>query len=210
MNISKTLENQREISRTVRCFCDSFSWETQSVKVWWNLNLLERHIKEKIIQQWLANLSFIFLEFNDVLKLSFNHHLFLVLQKHKLILQMNSFCENLLHLLVSIQQLTKNTIMFCLYSFSLHHQKSKIAFAIKMHTLNAMIKFIVNTTFLLQATAVFTETHDSTLRTRTLEKISATQDRVFRCVMRRHEEKVIFKMKILKENLVLKLFHMIK
>ncbi len=121
---------------------------------------------------------------------------------------MSSSCEDLLHLLVSIQQLMKNTITFCLYSFSLHHQESKIAFAIEMHTLDATISFVVDTTFLLQATAVFTETHDSTLRTRTLKKISATQDRVFRCAIRRHERKVIFKMKILEENLVLKLFHM--
>jgi len=118
---------------------------------------------------------------------------------------MSSFCEDLLHLLVSVQQLTKNAITFCLYSFSLHHRESKIAFAIKMHTLNATIDFVVNTTFLLQATAVFTRTHDSTLRIRTLKMISATQDRVFDCAMRKHEEKVIFKMKILKENLVLEL-----
>ncbi len=68
-----------------------------------------------------------------------------------------------------------------------------------------MIKLVVNIAFLLQTTAVFTETHHSMLRTRTLKKISATQDWVFYCVMRRHEEKVIFKMKILEENLVLKL-----
>ncbi len=79
-----------------------------------------------------------------------------------------------------------------------------------MHTLDAMIEFIVNMTFLLQATAVFTKMHDSMLRTRTLKKISATQVRVFRCAMRRHEEKVLFKMKILEENLVLKLSHMIR
>jgi len=102
----------------------------------------------------------------------------------------------------------KNVIMFCLYSFSLHHRESKIAFAIKMHILDAMIEFIVNTTFLLQVTAMFTRMHDSTLRTCTLKKIFATQDKVFRCAMRRHEEKVIFKMKILEENLVLKLFCM--
>jgi len=77
-----------------------------------------------------------------------------------------------------------------------------------MHTLNATISFVVDMTFLLQATAVFTETHDSTLRTRTLKKIFATQDRVFDCAMRRHEEKVIFKTKILEENLMLKLFCM--
>jgi len=125
-------------------------------------------------------------------------------------LQINSSYEDLLHLLVSIQQLMKNAITFCLYSFSLHHQESKIAFAIKMHTLDAMIEFIVNMTFLLQATAVFTKMHDSMLRTRTLKKISATQVRVFCCAIRRHEEKVIFKMKILEENLVLKLSHMIR
>ncbi len=77
-----------------------------------------------------------------------------------------------------------------------------------MHTLDAMIKFIVNTAFLLQVIAVFTEMHDSMLRTRTLKKIFATQDKVFDCVMRKHEEKVIFKTKILKENLVLKLSYM--
>jgi len=77
-----------------------------------------------------------------------------------------------------------------------------------MHTLNATIDFIVNTTFLLQTTAVFTRTHDSTLRTYTLKKISVTQDKVFDCVMRKHEEKVIFKTKILEENLVLKLSYM--
>jgi len=74
-----------------------------------------------------------------------------------------------------------------------------------MHTLDATIEFVVNTTFLLQVTAMFTRTHDSTLRTCTLKKISATQDKVFRCAMRRHEEKVIFETKILEENLVLKL-----
>jgi len=109
---------------------------------------------------------------------------------------------------VSIQQLTKNAITFCLYSFSLHHQESKIAFAIEMHTLDATIKFVVNTTFLLQAIAVFTEMHDSMLRIYMLKKIFVTQDKVFHCAMKRHEEKVIFKTKILKENLVLKLFHM--
>jgi len=208
MNISRTLENWRKISETVRRFCNSFSWEIQSVKVWWNLNLLEEHVKKKIIQRWLANLSLILLELDDVLKLSFNHRLFLIFQKHKLILQMNSFREDLLHLLVSIQQLIKNAIAFCLYSFSLHHRESKIALAIEMYTLNATIEFNVNTTFLLQVTAVFTRTHDNTLRIRMLKKISATQDRVFDCAMRRHEEKVIFKTKILKENLVLELFHM--
>jgi len=86
---------------------------------------------------------------------------------------MNSFCKDLLHLLVSIQQLMKNMIAFCLYSFSLHHQESKITFVIKMHTLNAMIELVVNTTFLLQATAMFTKMHNSTLRIRTLKKISA-------------------------------------
>jgi len=118
---------------------------------------------------------------------------------------MSSFREDFLHLLVSVQQLMKNAIVFCLYSFSLHHQESKIALAIEMHTLDAMIKFVVNTTFLLQATAVFIRTHDSMLRTCTLKKISATQDKVFCCAMRKHERKVIFKMKILKENLVLEL-----
>jgi len=74
-----------------------------------------------------------------------------------------------------------------------------------MHTLDAAIDFVVNTTFLLQVTAVFTRTHDSTLRIRTLKKISVTQDRVFDCAMKRHEEKVVFEMKILEENLMLKL-----
>ncbi len=71
-----------------------------------------------------------------------------------------------------------------------------------------MIDFIVNTTFLLQVTAVFIRTHDSTLRTCTFKKISATQDKVFDCAMKRHEEKVIFETKILEENLVLELFCM--
>jgi len=48
-------------------------------------------------------ISLFFLKLNDVLKLSFNHHLFLIFQKHKLILQMSNFREDLLHLLVSIQ-----------------------------------------------------------------------------------------------------------
>ncbi len=67
-----------------------------------------------------------------------------------------------------------------------------------MYTLNAMINFIVNITFFLQATAMFTEMHNNMLRTCTLKKISATQDKVFDCTIKRHEEKVIFKMKILK------------
>ncbi len=74
-----------------------------------------------------------------------------------------------------------------------------------MHTLNAAINFVVNMTFLLQVTAVFTRMHDSTLRTYTLKKIFVTQDKVFDYAMRRHEEKVVFKTKILEENLVLKL-----
>ena len=48
-------------------------------------------------------ISLFFLKLNDVLKLSFNHYLFLIFQKHKLILQMSNFREDLLHLLVSIQ-----------------------------------------------------------------------------------------------------------
>jgi len=87
---------------------------------------------------------------------------------------MSSSRKDFLHLLVSIQQLMKNAIMFCLYSFSLHHQESKIALMIEMYTLDAMIKFIINTTFLLQVTAMFTRTHDSTLRTCMLKKIFAT------------------------------------
>ena len=118
---------------------------------------------------------------------------------------MNNSCKDLLHLLVNVQQLIKNAIAFYLYFFSLHHQESKIAFAIKMYILDAMIDFVVNTTFLLQVTAMFIRTYDSTLRTHTFKKIFATQDKVFDCAMKRHEEKVIFKMKILKENLVLKL-----
>ncbi len=77
-----------------------------------------------------------------------------------------------------------------------------------MHTINAMIKFIVNMTFLLQVIAMFTKIYDSTLRIHTLKKIFAMQDRVFDCTMKRHEEKVIFKMKSLEKNLVLKLFCM--
>ncbi len=119
---------------------------------------------------------------------------------------MSNSYEDFLHLLVSIQQLMKNAIMFYLYSFSLHHQKSKIALAIKMYTLDAMIEFIVDMTFLLQATAVFIRTHDSMLKIHTLKKIFATQDRVFYCAMKKHERKVIFETKILEENLVLKLF----
>ncbi len=71
-----------------------------------------------------------------------------------------------------------------------------------------MIDFIVNMTFLLQATAMFTRMHDSILKTHTFKKIFATQDKVFDCAMRKHKKKVIFKMKILKENLMLKLFYM--
>jgi len=73
-----------------------------------------------------------------------------------------------------------------------------------MHTLDAMINFIVNTTFLLQVIAMFIRMHDSILKTCTFQKIFATQDKVFNCMMRKYEEKVIFKMKILEENLVLK------
>ncbi len=49
---------------------------------------------------------------------------------------------------------------------------------------------------------------NSMLRTHTFKKIFATQDKVFDCAIRRHEEKVIFKMKILEEDLVLESFHM--
>jgi len=101
-------------------------------------------------------------------------------------------------------------ITFYLYSFSLHHQESKIAFAIEMHTLNAMIDFIVNMIFLLQVTAVFTRTHDSTLKTHTFKKIFATQDKVFDCAMRKHEEKSDFQDENLrKESNVKTLLHVI-
>ncbi len=60
-------------------------------------------------------------------------------------------------------------------------------------------------TFLLQAIAMFTRMHDSMLRIHMLKKIFATQDKVLCCAMKKHEEKVIFKIKILKENLMLKL-----
>jgi len=60
-------------------------------------------------------------------------------------------------------------------------------------------------TFLLQVIAMFIRMHDSMLRTCTFKKIFATQDKVFDYTMKRHEEKVIFEIKILKENLVLKL-----
>jgi len=106
---------------------------------------------------------------------------------------------------VSVQQLIKNAIAFCLYSFSLHHRESKVAFAIETHTLDATVEIIADTAFLLQATAVFTRTHDSTLRTRALKKTSATQGRVFSYAMRRHEGKVIFETKTLGGNLVLEL-----
>ncbi len=68
-----------------------------------------------------------------------------------------------------------------------------------------MIDFIINITFLLQAIAMFTRMHDSMLKIHMFKKIFATQDKVFDCVMRKHEEKVIFKIKILEENLMLKL-----
>ena len=119
---------------------------------------------------------------------------------------MNNSCKDFLHLFVNVQQLIKNMIMFCLYFFSLHHWKSKIALAIEMHIFNATIRFIVDITFLLQVIAMFTRMHDSMLRIHTLKKIFAMQSKVFCCVMRRHERKVIFKTKILEENLVLKLF----
>ena len=119
---------------------------------------------------------------------------------------MSSSYEDLLHLLVSIQQFIKNMIAFYLYSFSLHHQESKIALAIKMHTLDTMIDFIVDTTFLLQATAMFTRMHDSTLRTCMFKKIFATQDKVFDCVMKRHEEKSDFQDENLKRESSVKTF----
>jgi len=75
-----------------------------------------------------------------------------------------------------------------------------------MHIFNATIRFIVDITFLLQVIAMFTRMHDSMLRIHTLKKIFAMQSKVFCCVMKRHERKVIFKTKILEENLVLKLF----
>jgi len=76
-----------------------------------------------------------------------------------------------------------------------------------MYTLDAMIKFIINMTFLLQVTAMFTRMHDRTLKICMLKKIFATQDRIFCCAMKKYERKVIFEMKILEENLMLKLFH---
>ncbi len=77
-----------------------------------------------------------------------------------------------------------------------------------MYILDATINFVINMTFLLQVIAMFTRMHDNTLRICTLKKISVMQNRIFDCAMKKHEEKVIFKMKILKENLVLKLFCM--
>jgi len=49
MIISRTLENQRKISRTVKNFCDSFSKETQqSVEIRRDFELFEINVKKKI------------------------------------------------------------------------------------------------------------------------------------------------------------------
>jgi len=52
MIISRTLENQRKISRTVRSFFDNFSKETrQSVEIRRNFELFEIDVKKKIINR---------------------------------------------------------------------------------------------------------------------------------------------------------------
>ncbi len=49
MNISRTLKNQKEISRIVRSFCNSFSKEIQqSVEIRRNFELFEIDVKKKI------------------------------------------------------------------------------------------------------------------------------------------------------------------
>ncbi len=52
MIISRTLENQRKISRTVRSFFDNFSKEIrQSVEIRRDFELFEINVKEKIINR---------------------------------------------------------------------------------------------------------------------------------------------------------------
>jgi len=49
MNISRKLKNQKEISRIVRSFCNSFSKEIQqSVEIRRNFELFEIDVKKKI------------------------------------------------------------------------------------------------------------------------------------------------------------------
>ncbi len=73
-----------------------------------------------------------------------------------------------------------------------------------------MINFVVDMTFLLQATAVFIRMHDSMLKTYMFKKIFTTQDKVFDCAMRKHEEKSDFQDENLrKESNVKTLLHVI-
>ncbi len=52
MNILKTFKNQREISRIVKSFCDSFSKEIQqSVEIRRDFELFEINVKKKIIDK---------------------------------------------------------------------------------------------------------------------------------------------------------------
>jgi len=75
MIISRTLENQRKISRTVRSFFNNFSKETQqSVEIRRNFELFEINVKKKIINRQLSHsMMFILLKFFNILELSLHH-----------------------------------------------------------------------------------------------------------------------------------------
>ena len=75
MIISRTLENQRKISRTVRSFFDNFSKETrQSVEIRRNFELFETDVKKEVTNRRLdRSTTFVLLEFFNILELSSHH-----------------------------------------------------------------------------------------------------------------------------------------
>ncbi len=75
MIISRTLENQRKISRTVRSFFNNFSKETrQSVEIRRDFELFEIDVKKKVTNRRLdRSTTFVLLEFFNILELSSHH-----------------------------------------------------------------------------------------------------------------------------------------
>ncbi len=116
MIISRTLENQRKISRTVRSFFDNFSKETrQSVEIRRNFKLFEIDVKKKIINRRLSRLmTFILLEFFNILELSLHHILSARLNQFLLLLQMSCFSQSLTQLSAKMSSFFTNLLSFSL------------------------------------------------------------------------------------------------
>ena len=116
MIISRTLENQRKISRTVKSFFNNFSKETrQLVEIRRNFELFEIDVKKKITNKRLSHsTTFILLEFFNILELSLHYILSARLNQFLLLLQMSCFSQSLTQLSTKMSSFLTNSLSFSL------------------------------------------------------------------------------------------------